>query len=973
MIVHDIGDLYPFKCFDSKLILSDIAIKMKAINSSLISISCSEAFLTNITTVNCQNSWKIPSFISCNSEKSKVIANEMDICNNLIQSPLFVNSKSVSLHVQSCNFCNITSRNFKEIFANSDDEIGCKAVATILHTTFNCINCAHDRVMYQTMNFFSCIKNFNNSAKNSIKDKQFFERICYETTESFDSCLFEYCGVSFDAEETNGGALYFLGSSTTTLTIKDCSLLECNCTGSGGAIFAKGAGSVSVSGTLFHYCSAEEAGGGVSFYNVSSMQLYNCNFTNSYCHKKNGGGASCVLCGYAEITCTTFNSCVSNLNCGGGVALESTIDNVNVYDCLFLKCESYGKGGGGLLLRIQENDSDSPHLLRDLPFLSLALCSFAFNSAKRGNDILVDCGSYSSSSAVLAWFSKPYVAGCFSMSEDNRVDVEGQSYDDLLIVEILVDAKSNYTTDCGYRGIPCKSLRDVVKMNKVNASTRIAMQKGVYKENSFVLNNSDYVIYQDVDNSNSDKDPYSVEILSGNVSTIRFIDLINTNFTAFYVCIETTTQSSVGNRYPVAITAISKSRVGLYSVVLRCFKYFFSESFDDSDLHLIYVYDSVLYMNDTYVYGCGYGALDNAAASTMMMKNSLNDNSIGNLCDWNNSLVKLEDSISTIENCCIGNSTPGGLYQSGGSVTITNLSFINIGVKDENFYSFKKSMMCVNNGSVVLNNVSSLPEEESKWINLLGCNLTGDEFDKILNGQTETELFFKPYLIDVLVDHQLPGSSTWFTLSGVNLYPCNIFANYEIRMFLQNDESSLEGEQEELMVSGIQRIYKVESQTKALFDVNLASYNYTSLNVSVKLTYPCFSYYSHSTPSVWHLFNFTTPPIPDTPVSPEPNEERKSSTGVEEQNKFVLIIVCACMGPSVLAVVMSVVIILIRRRKKKSSVPRQSHPVNEDSLDNNNYEMAEYNEAEGLINGMEQAISSEPDNSEYTQYPRSTS
>ncbi|KAH7816383.1 uncharacterized protein MONOS_16357 [Monocercomonoides exilis] len=157
---------------------------------------------------------------------------------------------------------------------------------------------------------------------------------------------------------------------------------------SGGAIcmYSQSSAAVSVSHCAFNECVAYWCGGGISCYNIKSVEIVNNTFDSCVAQNYLGGGAFV----YTISTCARVSGCEFQ-NCqahhdGGGLHLnnfqvsEGCIPTENgegesacVFDCSFASCSLASTGGGGMYCA---NIPITQFKMRSIQFISCSASSY---------------------------------------------------------------------------------------------------------------------------------------------------------------------------------------------------------------------------------------------------------------------------------------------------------------------------------------------------------------------------------------------------------------------------------------------------------------------------------------------------------------------------------------------------------------------------------------------------------------------
>ncbi|KAH7818910.1 uncharacterized protein MONOS_14296 [Monocercomonoides exilis] len=138
------------------------------------------------------------------------------------------------------------------------------------------------------------------------------------------------------------------------------------------------------------------------------------------------------------------------------------------------------------------------------------------------------------------------------------------------------------------------------------------------------------------------------------------------------------------------------------------------------------------------------------------------------LCEWNGSLVDIENSNVEMKEITISNSQEGGITMSGGNETIEKGKFLNNNPSIEGYPSLRRNIICSNFGTL---NVMSLwggdgwERNTSLWMLNDGCS-----FEGIISERDSS--FFIPVLESVEAKEE--ANRMKLTFKGMLLVPCNL-------------------------------------------------------------------------------------------------------------------------------------------------------------------------------------------------------
>ncbi|KAH7827881.1 uncharacterized protein MONOS_265 [Monocercomonoides exilis] len=158
------------------------------------------------------------------------------------------------------------------------------------------------------------------------------------------------------------------------------------------------------------------------------------------------------------------------------------------------------------------------------------------------------------------------------------------------------------------------------------------------------------------------------------------------------------------------------------------------------------------------------------------------------ICGWNGSLIDAENSNVEMRETIIRNSKAGGLWVSGGCLTIEKGEFENNNPFIEGYPSARRNAICTENGELNVVSVKGgdgIEKNASLWILDEGCKLGGIAAER-------ASPFFIPVLEDVKNATQ-PSGELELIIHGKLLLPCDL----SVKICMKN------GDEEEIVRKGI--------------------------------------------------------------------------------------------------------------------------------------------------------------------------
>eukprot|EP00770_Monocercomonoides_exilis_P016313 MONOS_16267.1-p1 / transcript=MONOS_16267.1 / gene=MONOS_16267 / organism=Monocercomonoides_exilis_PA203 / gene_product=unspecified product / transcript_product=unspecified product / location=Mono_scaffold01600:5-1608(-) / protein_length=468 / sequence_SO=supercontig / SO=protein_coding / is_pseudo=false len=142
-------------------------------------------------------------------------------------------------------------------------------------------------------------------------------------------------GETYSDGASNGGAIFMYGQSSATVSVSHCAFNECVAHWCGGGISCYNIKSVEIVNNTFDSCTAQNyLGGGVFVYTISTcVRISGCEFQKCKA-TYNGGGL------FLENFQVSETNCIGTENGGG--------ESACVFDCSFTSCSLTSTGGGGM-------------------------------------------------------------------------------------------------------------------------------------------------------------------------------------------------------------------------------------------------------------------------------------------------------------------------------------------------------------------------------------------------------------------------------------------------------------------------------------------------------------------------------------------------------------------------------------------------------------------------------------------------
>ncbi|KAH7830498.1 uncharacterized protein MONOS_10097 [Monocercomonoides exilis] len=138
------------------------------------------------------------------------------------------------------------------------------------------------------------------------------------------------------------------------------------------------------------------------------------------------------------------------------------------------------------------------------------------------------------------------------------------------------------------------------------------------------------------------------------------------------------------------------------------------------------------------------------------------------LCKWNSSLIFFENSVISINDSSISNSSKGGIAASRSTISVSEGKFFNNNPLIQNYSSTRRNIICSNSGVLDITSLKGgdgLKENSSLWVLNLGCSLSGIASER-------ASPFFIPQLASVKSRQQ--GNTLAIDLAGSLLLPCGL-------------------------------------------------------------------------------------------------------------------------------------------------------------------------------------------------------
>ena len=303
--------------------------------------------------------------------------------------------------------CNDTLHSYGCFFDTFSLNLTKNTKVSFLSSNSSFVECVRKQVSFSQSSLSSSFLSNNDCDSPSYEECSFTgtARPTISTVTTFTHCTFSNMLTSGD----NGGAIC-CKSSSTSITLASCSIINCNSTKNGGGVYASGtSNTLSVDDCLFKDCvtSSHEsitAGGGMYMSgSTSSLIIHSSTFSTCKATVEDYGGAGLMISNLkiASISSSRFILCSTNSR-GGGVYINE-FTPVTFTDILFSgnTADVYG----GAIREYENSRASTPHLKYSF---------FTNNSAGEnyGNDFSVD-----------PEISKSPFLQSFSTATSNRVSV----------------------------------------------------------------------------------------------------------------------------------------------------------------------------------------------------------------------------------------------------------------------------------------------------------------------------------------------------------------------------------------------------------------------------------------------------------------------------------------------------------------------------------------------------------------------
>ncbi|KAH7828414.1 uncharacterized protein MONOS_15188 [Monocercomonoides exilis] len=163
-------------------------------------------------------------------------------------------------------------------------------------------------------------------------------------------------------------------------------------------------------------------------------------------------------------------------------------------------------------------------------------------------------------------------------------------------------------------------------------------------------------------------------------------------------------------------------------------------------------------------------SMDSCRFIGMLVKESEtgNMNTITDICQWNGSLIHIENSNLRTKEIMIQNSSKGGISVKGGKASIEMGMLANNNPFIEKYPSFRRNIICSDSASLTVSSLKGgdgLMPNSSLWILNDGCTLGGIAAER-------SSSFFVPKLEDVSVNEN--GSNIFIKFKGSLFVPCDL-------------------------------------------------------------------------------------------------------------------------------------------------------------------------------------------------------
>ncbi|KAH7817948.1 uncharacterized protein MONOS_13561 [Monocercomonoides exilis] len=205
------------------------------------------------------------------------------------------------------------------------------------------------------------------------------------------------------------------------------------------------------------------------------------------------------------------------------------------------------------------------------------------------------------------------------------------------------------------------------------------------------------------------------------------------------------------------------------------------------------------------------------------------------LCEWNGSLVDIENSNVVMKETTVMKSKEGGMWVSGGSVKIENSKFENNNPEVEGYPSARRNVICTGNSELNVASVKGgdgIEKNSSLWILDEGCQLGGIASER---GSS----FFIPVLEEVTNTTSRTGEME-LIIHGKLLLPCNLSVKIsmkdgneeEIGRKEINGEGSISENEVHFVVSS-EQLEAIENKTEVSLNILFGKGMLSSTNTLV--------------------------------------------------------------------------------------------------------------------------------------------
>ncbi|KAH7816367.1 uncharacterized protein MONOS_14482 [Monocercomonoides exilis] len=300
---------------------------------------------------------------------------------------------------------------------------------------------------------------------------------------------------------SNGGAIFMYGQSSATVSVSHCAFNECVAYWCGGGISCYNIKSVEIVNNTFDSCTAQNyLGGGVFVYTISTcVRISGCEFQKCKAVYDGGGlflenfqvsGTDCIPTenGEGESACVfdcCFTSCSLTSTGGGGMYCRTVPVTFKMRSIQFISCSASAYGGG---FWINPNRENAPNDTFYCYFLFFHECRCRTTSTPYGHDVMY----YDQNNLYLSQ-NNPFKE-CYTTNTDGQRVCYGYNYSNANAWTFQHTEKKEWLKDktiyvsangsdgyelCGSNeSNPCLTMKKAFQMCEIQISLSVTLMEG---------------------------------------------------------------------------------------------------------------------------------------------------------------------------------------------------------------------------------------------------------------------------------------------------------------------------------------------------------------------------------------------------------------------------------------------------------------------------------------------------------------